>query len=82
MPTVGQWMSLAGNAITLVTALGILSRFAWKKFTTEVRNNVTAPLINLQTSVDTLTTDLNAVRENAQRANERLDRHLESHGTA
>lgn len=81
MPTVGQWVSLGGNAITLVTALGVLARIAWKKFTAEVRNNVTAPLTQLQSSVDTLTIDLNAVRDDAKRANDRLDRHLESHGS-
>lgn len=92
MPTGVQWASIAANGVTVVAAMGVFAKFAWKKFQNVVRKSVTAPLTTLQTTVDDrletlqatvseLKTDLLDVKENAQRAHDRLDRHLESHGS-
>lgn len=75
-----QWASIAGNAIAVITAMGVLGRVAWKRLNSLVAQTVSAPLTQLQASVDELKDDVAAVKEDAKRANDRLDRHLETHG--
>lgn len=76
-----QWASIAANGLTVIGAMGVLARLAWKRLTKLVAQNVSAPLGVLQSSVDELRSDVVAVKADAERAHNRLDRHLESHGS-
>lgn len=80
MNTSVQVASVAANAIAVISAMALIGRLAWKRMTVLVAKTVSAPLRNLQTTVDELNADILAVKEDSTRANERLDRHLESHG--
>lgn len=75
MPGYALWLILAVNVITLVG--GLIAAIKW--FKKWLVKTVSDPI---QSSLDSFSQILEHTRQEAFRANERLDRHLEVHSNA
>lgn len=78
MADAAVWISLLGNAITLLA--GVLGAFIGLR--RWLRKKISDPIERLEQKVDSISSKAEQALSEAQRANERLDRHLEGNANA